>query len=254
MPFADIFSEIFHHALDHPTAGGGSLFGFTRFSATVVLAAILLVVLLVIARKDTPLPTGRLRNVFESLVLFIRDQLVYPTMGEHLGARFLPFFLTLFTFIFTVNLLGMVPIPSAAAGGTATANIGVTGGLAVVILGVSIIAGMVVQGPAHFVKSFIPPGVPRALSPLLLALELVGFFIKHGVLAIRLFANMLAGHLVIGAFIGLIIVARSWILPPLPLAMALFVSLIELLVCFLQAYVFTLLSVLFIGNAVHPEH
>ena len=101
----------------------------------------------------------------------------------------------------------------------------------------------------------VPGGVPKLVVPLLFLLEFIGFFVKHGVLMLRLFANMIAGHLVIGAFIGMVWVFKSYLVGAfLSVPLALFVSFLELLVAFLQAYVFTMLSALFIGGMVHPEH
>ncbi len=132
--------------------------------------------------------------------------MVRPTMGGHHGDRFVPFFCTLFSAILVMNLLGMVP-----GLGTATSNLMVTGALAAIVLLVSILSGLVIH-KSHFLHLFVPSGLPKAIVPLLFVLELVGFFIKHAVLAVRLFANMIAGHLVIGAFLGLIFLFKSiWV-------------------------------------------
>jgi F-type H+-transporting ATPase subunit a len=138
--------------------------------------------------------------------------------------------------------------------GTATSNLGMTGLLALSVLLLSIGAGIKENGVGGFLHSFLPPGIPKALLPVIFALEVIGFFIKHGVLAIRLFANMIAGHLVIGAFLATIFIAKSYAMAGIAVPLALFASVLELLVCFLQAYVFTMLSVLFVGGTVHPEH
>ena len=131
----------------------------------------------------------------------------------------------------------------------------VTGAFATMIIVISTLSGFIYHGPVGFLKLFVPGGLPAPLVPILFVLEFVSFFIKHGVLMIRLFANMIAGHLVIGAFLGLIADMHSYVVAgALSVPLSLFVSCLELLVAFLQAYVFTLLSTLFIGGMVHPDH
>lgn len=236
----------FQHALDHQFGDGP----VSKFKIMLLLGAVLAACAgYVSMRNRSAVPSGVIRNLIESIVLFIRDGMVRPTMGHH-GDRFVPFFCTMFLFIVFVNYLGIVPIP--IIGGTATSNLMVTGALAATVLAVSIGSGFALHGPGGFVKLFVPHGLPAPLAPLLFVLEFVGMFIKHGVLMVRLFANMLAGHLVIGAFIGLIFMYE---LPALPaLLLALLIMTVELLVAFLQAYVFTLLSTLFVGAMVHPDH
>lgn len=259
---SDPLEWIRHHCLDNihtPWAkitipGLSWAIPVTNFSIMAVLSGLVVFALAYVAGRrpsGSLIPRGVLQNAGESLVVFVRDEFVRPGMGHH-GDKYLPFFCTLFSFIFVTNLLGMVPIPMI--GGTATSNLGMTGMLAISVLLVSIIGGIRENGVGGFIHSFIPPGLPVWLVPLLFVLELAGFFIKHGVLAIRLFANMIAGHLVVGAFLGLIFVAKAyWVAAPSVL-LALFVNVLELLVCFLQAYVFTLLASLFVSGTVHPEH
>lgn len=247
----DPILRVLQHALDHTLFHLGPI-PVSKFSVMVAISAAVLVLMAMMLNRASPVPRGFLRNAMESLMLFIRDEMARPVMGKQYADRFLPFFCTIFLFILTMNLLGMVPIP--VVGGTATSALPVTGILAAIVLLVSIGSGLVLHGPGGFMKIFVPPGLPTALVPLLFVLELVGFFIKHAVLMVRLFANMIAGHLVIGAFIGLIFLAKSYGVAGPSILLALFISLVELLVAFLQAYVFTLLSVLFIGGVVHPEH
>ena len=239
----------FKHALDHSLFESMGI-EFTKFKAMILLGGLLMTGLGVLAaQKYSLVPKGIIRNLMESIVLFVRDTMVRPVMGHH-GDAFVPFFCTLFFFIVVLNYLGMIPIP--VIGGTATSNLMVTGALAAIVLAVSIGSGFAFHGAAGFPKLFVPHGLPVALSPLLFVLEFVGMFIKHGVLMVRLFANMIAGHLVIGAFFGLIFMFK---VPALPaLLLALIVMALELLVAFLQAYVFTLLSTLFVGAMVHPDH
>jgi len=243
--------RILHHALDHKV--GGLPAPFTNFGLMVLLGAVLLAIIVLFMDTRSPVPRGAMRNFFEGLLLFVRDEMTRPTMGRKYGDAYAPFFCTTFLFILTLNLLGMIPI-HPELGGTATSSYMVTGALAACVLVLGIGSGLKLHGPAGYLKTFIPGGVPGWLVPLLFVLELMGYCIKHSVLMVRLYANMLAGHLVLGSFIGLIFVARSYLVAPPSIGMALFVSSLEILVALIQAYVFTLLSVLFVGGVVRPEH
>jgi F-type H+-transporting ATPase subunit a len=202
----------------------------------------------VLSAKKGEGPKGWFVNLFESFVVFMRDEVIGPNLGPQKD-RFLPFFLTLFHFILFCNLMGM--IPGAA---TATGNLGVTAGLAIITLGVGVIGGLVIQGPLPFVKNIVPHGIPWPVLFLLYPIEIMGLLIKHVALAMRLFANMIAGHIVLGALIMLIFMAKSWLVAPGPILMAVGLSGLEIFVAFLQAYVFVLLGSMFVGMSVHPEH
>ena len=244
---------IFHHALDHTLFHiPGTPLAFTNFTVMLLLGFLVLVVIALTMDKKSAVPRGPFRNFFEGVMLFIRDELARPAMGREVADGFVPFFSTTFLFILTLNLLGLVPIPFV--GGTATSSFMVTGTLAAFVLVVGTFSAIRHNGLGGFLKAFVPSGVPGWLVPLLFLLELSGFLIKHGVLMVRLFANMIAGHLVVGAFIGLIFVTRSYLTAVPSVGLALFVNGLELLVSLIQAYVFTLLSVLFVGGVVHPEH
>jgi F-type H+-transporting ATPase subunit a len=205
--------------------------------------------------------SGRYLNFLEPFVIYVRNQMVYPVMGESNGKRYLPFFLTQFFFVLFCNLLGLIPIPHFGIGAvhfpglaTATANMGVCAALSAITLMTILGMGMVEQGPIKFWKSLIPSGIPAPLIPLLFPIEVIGIFIKCFALTIRLFANMTAGHIVIFTFIGLIFIFHSLVAAPFAVGFALFIYVLELFVAFLQAFIFTLLSVLFINMAIHPEH
>ena len=247
---SDPIQWIFIHNMDDKVGPLSSL-GISRLTLNMWLAGGILTLLLFLARKDRE-PRGFLRGLFELIYFFIRDEIVYPVMGRENGRTFLPFFLTLFTFIFVMNLLGLVPMP--VIGGAATGTLGCTITMASIVFLISVMAGIKYNGVGGFIAGFLPHGLPKFVIPLLFPIEVIGFVIKHGVLAIRLFANMLAGHLVLGAFLGLIFVFKSYGTTVISIPLALFMNFLELLVAFLQAYVFTLLSCLFIGGAVHPEH
>jgi F-type H+-transporting ATPase subunit a len=139
-------------------------------------------------------------------------------------------------------------------GATATGNISVTMALAVCSLIVLVASGMVAQGPIKFWVSLVPSGVPFILWPLLFVIEVVGLIAKHIALTIRLFANMTAGHIVLAVLVAFIIVSRSYIIAVPSVLGGVAISLLEIFVAFLQAYIFTFLSAVFVGAALHPDH
>jgi F-type H+-transporting ATPase subunit a len=213
----------------------------------VVLAALLLVpFLLWTARRRAAVPSGA-RNLVEWTVVFVRDQIVVPYLGPDDGRRLTPYFCSLFFFILAMNLVGLIPgMP------TATANVSVTGALALLSLGFMILGAMARQGVVGFFKGFAPHGVPLPVLMLLIPIEFLGLFIKAFALTIRLFANELAGHIVVFFLLGLVVIFGAAGLPFLVLAVLIY--LLEVFVAFLQAYIFTLLSAVFIGQRLHPEH
>ena len=211
------------------------------------IGAVILVFLFgVCYRRKDPVPHG-ITNVLELFVLLVRDQIALPYLGEKDGRRMTPLFCSFFFFILCLNLMSITPLFPAA-----TANINVTGALALIILSFMIFGGMVKNGVFGFFKAFVPPGVPLPLLFLLTPLEIIAMFIKAGALAIRLFANMFAGHIVIFALLSLLFLFGLFALPVL--ALVIVVYFLELLVAFLQAFIFTLLSAVFIGQLYHPEH
>lgn len=158
----------------------------------------------------------------------------------------MPYLLTVFFFILIGNLLGLVPIIS----GTLTNDIIFTGTLAVVTFLITTFSGN-----SHYWKHiFATPGVPLWLSPIMIPVEVIGMLTKPFSLMIRLFANITAGHIIILSLLGLIFTFKTVLISPVSVAFSLFISILELLVAFIQAYVFTLLSALFIGGAVAEEH
>ncbi|RMF60014.1 MAG: ATP synthase F0 subunit A [Calditrichaeota bacterium] len=199
-------------------------------------------------RKPNPVPRG-LAAVLESIVLFVRDEIAIPNMGEKHGKQMTPFLSTLFFFILVLNLMGLIPLFS-----TATGNISVTAGLAVITFIMTQVNGMRENGVFGYLKSLVPHGVPVFLFPIMIPIEILGLFTKPFALAVRLFANMTAGHTVIFALLGLIAVLATLFVSPFSIGFALFINLLELLIAFIQAYIFTVLSALFIGMAMHPQH
>ena len=185
-------------------------------------------------------------NGIEALVLYIRQEVVLPNVGHH-GAKYAPFILTLFFFILFANLLGLIPY-----GSTATGNIAVTGMLAIITFVFVEAAGMRTLGKGY-IKTIVywpsdqPFAMKALLTPIMTPIELFGKFTKPFALAIRLFANMTAGHIVVLALIGLIFTFGKYYVAPLPLAMAFAIMVLEVFIAFLQAYVFALLASVFIG-------
>lgn len=275
-------------------------FQITKYMVIEVVAAVLLLAIFIpVARRALrggP-PKGRLWNMFEAMVLFLRNEVVRPAIGpdhphgeDHDGEhkadgaaadgvhdphgdgtethghaavtyreadRFLPYILTVFFFILFCNLLGMIPWM-----GSPTGSINVTAVLAAMSLGVSLWAGMSKFGPIRFwlglaPRMDLPKPMAIVLVPMILAIEIFGLFIKHTILAVRLLANMFAGHLVLGVIVGFIpLFAGSvlwWGVMPAAVLGATALSMLELFVAFLQAYVFAFLSALFIGMCVHQH-
>jgi F-type H+-transporting ATPase subunit a len=202
-------------------------------------------------------PKGKFWNFFEAILLFMRDEVARPAIGHHDGDKFLPLLWTLFFFILGCNLLGLVPWA-----GSPTASFSVTLALAGVTLLTGMICGVIRFGPLGYLKNQIPhmdlPFVMAiVLKPAIWAIEVLGLFIKHGVLGVRLLANMVAGHIVLLSIMGIAFSVEGAVSPYWGIA-AFFsvvgstaISILELFVAFLQAYVFVFLSSLFIGAAIH---
>jgi len=224
----------------------------TRHVVYMILAAtICTIVMLVAARAHRrsqeagSAPKG-LGNGIEATILYLRNEIIMPNVGPH-GDAYVPFVLTLFFFILFANLLGLVPY-----GSTATSNISVTATLAILSFIMVEIAGIRTLGKGY-IKTIVywpsdQPFIMKALlTPLLTPLELASKFTKPFALAIRLFANMTAGHIVVLALIGLIFSFGSWFVAPAPFLGALAIMMLELFIAFLQAFVFALLTSVFIG-------
>jgi F-type H+-transporting ATPase subunit a len=181
---------------------------------------------------------------FEPIVLLIRDEIAIPSIGEHHYKKYMSFLLTLFFFIWFLNLLGLSPL-----GVNVTGNIAVTFGLALI----TFLITNLTANKTYWKHIFWMPGVPVWLKPLLAPIELLGVFIKPFSLMIRLYANILAGHIVLYSLIGLIFIFKNLVGSSLSLVLVFFISIIEVLVALLQAYIFTLLSALYFGFAVQED-
>jgi F-type H+-transporting ATPase subunit a len=232
----------------------------TKFMVLEVVAAVLMVLVFVpLARKlsDGRPPKGRFWNMFDAMILFLRNQVVRPAIGRRDADRFLPLILTLFFFILFCNLLGLVP-----SMGSPTASINATAPLAVVVFLAGIAAGMRKYGAIKFWLGLCPPmDLPLLLRilmvPMILVLEIVGLTIRHCILAVRLLANMFGGHLVLAMIVGFIpAMAGSllwWGVTPMAIFGGTAISGLELFVAFLQAYVFSFLAALFLGMNIHQH-
>lgn len=232
-------------------------FSITKHVLMMILAAALLVIIMRAAarRKPGEVPTGWAAAV-EATVQFIRDEIAMPNLGEKMTRVFMPFLCTVFFFILTCNLLGLIPFAA-----TATGNISVTAALAVLSFILIQAAGIKANGIGGYLKH-LTGGVHPAMWIIMVPVEFLGLFTKPFALCVRLYANMTAGHVVITSLICLIFVfgkggeapVAGFGIAPVSVAFSLFVYLLEILVAFLQAYIFTLLSAVFIGISAHSEH
>jgi F-type H+-transporting ATPase subunit a len=199
-------------------------------------------------------PLG-LGTAVEALVVYIRDEIAEPSIGHGDGRRFTPLLCSFFFFILVAALLGLMPFSA-----TSTGNLAVTMGLATVSFIAQQFAGISKYGFVHHFQNLIPAGLPAWLLPIMIPVEILSMFTKPFALMVRLFANMLAGHMVITALLLLIplLAELHWVggalMSPVSILLGLFIMLLEVLVAFIQAYIFTLLSAIFIGMYAHPAH
>jgi F-type H+-transporting ATPase subunit a len=230
--------------------------------ATMVIVAtlILLVGLPLAARAPKLVPRG-LQNFVESICVFLREQMARPLLGAHTD-HYIGFLWTAFFFVLTMNLLAMIPTEKIISlitgrrshfGGPATANIFITGALAVVSFVTFNIYGIRRHGLLKYLAHLAPPA-PMWLMPLIYPLEVLGLFVRPFSLAIRLFANIVAGHMVLATLVGLIFIFKNIGVASVSVAACVALSFLELLVAFIQAYVFTFLSALYIALATSSEH
>jgi F-type H+-transporting ATPase subunit a len=224
---------------------------FTNSSLFMVGAAALIVGGLLFAIRNKALVPGRAQSVAEVLHDFVAGTLKDAAGQE--GMKFFPLVFSIFMFVFTANMLGMVP-----GFFTVTSHIIVTFALAILVMGTVVIYGFAKHG-THFLGLFVPSGVPVWLLPFIVLIELISFISRPISLSLRLFANMLAGHIALKVFGGFVVSLGAAggllsILAPLPLAMAVALMALEFLVAALQAYVFTVLTCIYLNDALHPGH
>lgn len=227
----------------------------TRNVVQMMLALTLLVIILInVAKKyqkgigTKQAPTG-FQNALEPVITFVRDEVAKPNLG-HSYQKFLPYLLTIFFFILINNIFGLVP-----GSANVTGNIAFT-----LVLGVISFIVITVNGNSHYWGHIFNPPVPGGIKPILVLVEVLGVFTKPFALIIRLFANMLAGHIIIICLISLIFIfgglsaAIGWGFSPISIAFSVFIYLIEILVAFIQAFIFTNLTAVFIGQAIEDTH
>ena len=225
----------------------GRLLGLPIDHFMLVLVAALLLVFAFAFRFRRDAMRTKALSAAEAYVGFIRDAMVYPSFGPDDGRRFVPFFCSLFFFIAASNLLGLVPGFSAVTGSIST-----TAALALVFAVGALVIGIAAKGVRHTLAAFVPPGIPAPIRPFIFLMEIAGHVARTFALAVRLFANMLAGHIVIFWILGLVVMLGWAAFPAVLLASGLYAF--EVFICLLQAYIFTLLSAIFIGQIVHPQH
>jgi F-type H+-transporting ATPase subunit a len=235
-----------------PSLSEGCLdMSITKDTVMMWLAALLLILgLLSFSNRDKTklVPRGTAANFFEMLVLFVRDELAIKNIGKEEGPRYTPYLLTAFFFILFMNLLGLFPWMA-----TATSAIGVTLALALCTFVLTQVAGIRAAGLGGYLKH-LTGGVAPWMWPIMIPVEFLGLFTKPFALTVRLFANMLAGHIVIFFLLGLIFILGNPAVGLVSVPFAMGIYLLELFVAFVQAYVFTMLSALFIGMGVAMGH
>jgi F-type H+-transporting ATPase subunit a len=257
----EVFGKVIH--FPHWEIAGFDV-SITKHVFFMMIAAVLVALLLISAGRSAARyhasgagegPKGA-ANVVEAFILFLRDEVAIKNIG-HDGAKYTPYIVTVFFFILFCNILGLVPY-----GASPTGNVSVTAALAIVTFLIVEIAGMRALGPAGYSKTifYIPHGLPTVMKPIMLAImtpvELLGKLAKPFALTIRLYANMAAGHAVVLALTGLIVLAAGAgviYIGVAPLVMAVAIMCLEIFVALLQAYIFAMLSAVFIGLIVH-EH
>jgi F-type H+-transporting ATPase subunit a len=242
------------HVRDHDLAFLTESLGITKHVLMMLLAAALcLMIFPMVARRLASPRPGRLAMLFEAILLFVRDEMARPFLGKD-TEKFLPILWSFFFFILFCNLLGMIP-----GSATATGNISVTASLAAISLLIYHFFGIRENGLIHYAQANLLVG-PWYLWPLMVPIEIVGHVIKPCALAIRLFANMVGGHIMLAVVVSFtaVFTLDNWLLGGAIAAVAaggaVFLNFLELLVAFIQAFIFTFLTTVFLSMALHPEH
>jgi len=223
-------------------------FSINKAVVIVWLAAILTFALIYYAGHGRGLVARGLRNAIEAIFTFIKFDVVDANLGHH-GKTWLPFIGGLFFFILFNNLLGLIPGSYAPTG-----NISFTATMAIIVLFAFVITGLVKQGPIKYWVNLAPGGLPKWLYVILYPIEFVSLLARPLSLALRLFANLFAGHVVIGSFLGLIIMFGSIYVAPFPFLMAVVMYAFEIFVAFIQAYIFAVLTALYVSSSIHADH
>lgn len=235
-----------HH---HPTNAKPLDFSITKNVFMILVMAFFMFFLFrgVARSYSTSLAPKKAAKFLEPVIIYVRDEIAIPNIGEKHYKKYMSYLLTVFFFIWFMNLVGMTPL-----GINVTGNIAITFSLALMTFIITQVSGK----KDYWMHIFWMPGVPVLIRPVLAIIELIGLFVKPFSLMIRLYANMLAGHVVIMSILGLIFIFGSWLASPAFFGLTLFLSVLELLVAALQAYIFTMLASLYFGSAVeeHDHH
>ncbi len=214
-----------------------------------VSSLLMFLLVFIASRRVAIIPESRFVSFIESVFEFAEANFIEEYMGHH-GKKWFPFLFSLFMFIWGANLIGLIP-----GFFTPTSSVFVTATLAFIIVFPTIhIYGLKKHGVVKYIKSFIPAGIPLYIAPFLFVIEMIGALAKPFSLTIRLFANMFAGHLVLLTFLSLILEFKSFIIAPMPLLGAVLVTFLEILFTSIQAYIFTVLSAMYIADAMHGGH
>jgi len=231
---------------------GGAQIAFTNSALFMLVAVLGLTLFLVGGTAAGKVVPTRLQSAAELTYEFVATML-RSTAGQE-GMRFFPFVFTIFMFVLTLNMLGLIPYAF-----TVTSHIIITAALALTVFFTVLIYGLMRHG-LHFFNLFVPKGVPVYILPMIVAIEILSFISRPISHSVRLFANMLAGHIALKVFAGFIVLlggalgAIGWIGGVLPFAMIVALTALELLVAFLQAYVFAILTCIYLNDAIHPGH
>lgn len=246
-------NQVTFDAEHHPTNAHRPKFDFsiTRnvFMMWVSIAVLLLIFLSAARRykkSENYVPSG-IASFVEPLIVFVRDEIGKPMIGEHKYKRYMPYLLTIFFFIWINNIFGLIPILNGA---NLSGNIAFTFTLAAITFIITTLSG----NKNYWKHIFWMPGVPVPMKIFLMPIEIIGMFVKPISLMIRLFANITAGHVIILALMSLIFVFKSYTIAPVSVAFSLFITVIEVIVTAIQAYIFTILSALYFGMATEEEH
>ena len=259
----DIGQAIIHHVANSDVLFPLFIFGFdisiTKHVIMLWIAGVVVITGFLVGSRQyrherNPVPRG-FSNFLEAVVEFIYKDIATPNLGAAHAARWTPFLLTFFTLIFTANILGMIPIFDLIPGsGTATGNFNVTASLAIITFLAIIFAGSREHGIIGHWRNLAPSGVPWPVLFILIPIEILGMFVRPFALTMRLAANMTAGHIAMLSILApIFLLANPWIGIG-SVALNVGISFLEIIVAVVQAYVFTLLSAVFIGAAIHPEH
>jgi F-type H+-transporting ATPase subunit a len=230
---------------------GGAEIAFTNSALFMLIALLVIAALTIGATASRALVPGRMQSVAEMSYEFIADTLRSSAGSE--GMKFFPLVFSLFMFILVVNMIGLIPYTF-----TVTSHIIITASLALLVFTTVIVYGFAKHG-LHFFKLFVPSGIPIYILPLVTFIEVLSFVSRPISHSVRLFANMLAGHITLKVFAGFIVMLGGlgflgWLGALLPLGLTVAMTALELLVAFLQAYVFAILTCIYINDAIHPGH